>query len=570
MIRLGRSAAVGGHVRDALEVFTSGIGKFPADARFYRHRGHRYVTVREFDKAIADLTKASQLIAGKPDEPEPSTADPSVMSSETLHYAIYYHLGLAHYLKGDFARALPVYRQCLAVAKGNDDQTAGASDWLYMTLRRLGRADEAAKVLEPIVPGMKIKDDQQYYDRLFMYKGLKTPDDLLRAGGDPVSAATLAYGVANWHLYNGRKDEAKALFENIITGPNWMPFGFIAAEAELARMTDARVNEPSLVARLQQFIKDNPTSPKLETVYSSLLSAAARDADPDTLLAIADEVEARFPESHSRANDVTNAMTTFRQVKGETAAKALAQKLIETETNPGVLLSAAKALPAESPRLLEKAIALRRTVDSATAFPTLEDLTWAYVEALDRAGRRDESARLQKEVVEYSRKRIAELDALPKDDPARSSLPLLRASLANRYFTLARQAVSARQYERALEYVKLSEESDANSPLEFATRYDEQRAAIYAAMKRPDLELESWVKVFANCMEIRTRDRIRELAVRVGRKPEEMLQRARDIRARSARPVAGFELKTVDGPPLSLASLTSKNKVTLFTFFFPT
>jgi tetratricopeptide (TPR) repeat protein len=239
MVWLGRRAAAAGHIREAIDVLTRGIAKFPADARFYRHRGHRYITVREFDKAIADLTKASQLIAGKPDEPEPALADPKLMSSETLHYAVYYHLGLAHYLKGGFARALPVYRQCLAVARGatgNDDQTAGASDWLYMTLRRLGRAYEAAKVLEPIVPGMKIKDDQQYYDRLLMYKGLKTPEDLLRAGGDPVSAATLAYGVANWYLYNGRKDEAKALFEKIITGANWMPFGLIAAEAELARM----------------------------------------------------------------------------------------------------------------------------------------------------------------------------------------------------------------------------------------------------------------------------------------------------------------------------------------------
>jgi hypothetical protein len=119
---------------------------------------------------------------------------------------------------------------------GNDDVTAGASDWLYMTLRRLDRRDEAAKVLEAIVAGMKIKDDQQYYDRLLMYKGLRKPEDLLNAGGDPVSAATLAYGVGNWYLYEGRKDEAKAIFQRIITGPNWMPFGFIAAEAELARM----------------------------------------------------------------------------------------------------------------------------------------------------------------------------------------------------------------------------------------------------------------------------------------------------------------------------------------------
>jgi tetratricopeptide (TPR) repeat protein len=235
---LGRQTAAAGRVRLAIDIFTKGIAQFPADPRFCRHRGHRYVTVREFDKAIADLAHAAELVKGKPDQPEPSTADAKVMSSETLHYAIYYHLGLAHYLKGDFAAALPVYRQCLAAATANasDDLTAGASDWLYMTLRRIGRAEDAAKVLEPIVPGMKVKDDQQYYDRLMMYKGAKKPEELLAPGRDPVSEATLAYGVANWHLYNGRKDEAKALFQKIVTGPNWMPFGFIAAEAELARM----------------------------------------------------------------------------------------------------------------------------------------------------------------------------------------------------------------------------------------------------------------------------------------------------------------------------------------------
>jgi tetratricopeptide (TPR) repeat protein len=217
---------------------TSGIAKFPNDARFYRHRGHRYVTLRQFDKAIADLTKGSQVVAGKPDQQEPTTADVKVMSSETVDYAIYYHLGLAYYLKGDFERALPVYRQCLAVAKGpmgNDDQIAGSSDWLYMTLRRAGRADEAAKVLEAIVPGMKVKDDQNYYDRLMMYKGVKTPQEIMATAKDAVSEATLAYGVANWHLYNGRKADATPIFERIVKGANWMPFGVIAAEAELAR-----------------------------------------------------------------------------------------------------------------------------------------------------------------------------------------------------------------------------------------------------------------------------------------------------------------------------------------------
>jgi Tfp pilus assembly protein PilF len=234
---LGRQLAAAGRVREAVSVYSRALEKFPADARLYRHRGHRYVTLRQFDKAVADLEKAVTLVAGKADVQEPTTADRSVMSSETLHYGIWYHLGLAYYLKGDFQGALRPYRECLAVAKkNNDDEVVGATDWLYMTLRRLGSVDEAAKLLDVIVPGMKVKDDQTYYDRLMMYKGVKTPEQLLAAGGDPVTAATLAYGVGNWYLYNGREDQAKAIFERVVTVANWMPFGVIASEAELARM----------------------------------------------------------------------------------------------------------------------------------------------------------------------------------------------------------------------------------------------------------------------------------------------------------------------------------------------
>jgi tetratricopeptide (TPR) repeat protein len=191
--------------------------------------------VREFDKAIADLTRGTQLIAGQPDEPEPSTADPGVMSTETLHYAIWYHLGIAHYMKGEFDRAATAFRSCLDTAKGSDDRKTGASDWLYMTLRRQGRPDDAASLLEGITPAMKVTGSRVYLDRLLMYKGVYTPEDLLRAGGDSVNAATYAYAVGNWYLYSGQKDRAREVFERIVRGPNWLPFGFIGAEAELAR-----------------------------------------------------------------------------------------------------------------------------------------------------------------------------------------------------------------------------------------------------------------------------------------------------------------------------------------------
>ena len=67
-----------------------------------------------------------------------------------------------------------------------------------------------------------------------MYKGVYAPEDLLRAGGDPLTQETYGYAVGNWHLYNGRRDEARAAFERVVAGPQWPAFGHVAAEADLA------------------------------------------------------------------------------------------------------------------------------------------------------------------------------------------------------------------------------------------------------------------------------------------------------------------------------------------------
>ena len=48
--------------------------------------------------------------------------------------------------------------------------------------------------------------------------------------------ATQGYGVGNWYLYNGEEDEARRIFEHVLSGDYWAAFGYIAAEAELVRM----------------------------------------------------------------------------------------------------------------------------------------------------------------------------------------------------------------------------------------------------------------------------------------------------------------------------------------------
>jgi tetratricopeptide (TPR) repeat protein len=235
LIWVGRRLAYLGRYREAIDVFTDGITRHPEDARLYRHRGHRYITIRELDRATTDLQKAAELIRGKPDEVEPDgQPNAAGIPTSTLQSNIWYHLALANYLKHDFEAALPAWLEGMAVSN-NDDMKAATSDWLYMTYRRLDRAADAARVLEPINADMRILENTAYHRRLLMYKGEIPPDSLLSVQeADPVQIATYGYGVGNWYLYNGERAKAEEIFRRILEGPNWAAFGFIAAEAELA------------------------------------------------------------------------------------------------------------------------------------------------------------------------------------------------------------------------------------------------------------------------------------------------------------------------------------------------
>ena len=243
LIWLGRRTAYLGRYREAIELFGEGIERFPEDARFYRHRGHRWITVREFERAIADLAQAAKLVHDQPDEVEPDgMPNAAGIPVSTLQTNIWYHLGLAQYLTGDFTRALHSFLQCLERST-NDDMLVAASDWLYMIHRRLGMDDEAERLLDGIHEEMEILENHAYHRRLLMYKGILEPEELLETGADAEDAAlqlaTQGYGVGNWYLYNGDAERAREIFEQIVAAGNWAAFGTIAAEAELRRMRDA-------------------------------------------------------------------------------------------------------------------------------------------------------------------------------------------------------------------------------------------------------------------------------------------------------------------------------------------
>ena len=223
--------------QDAIALFSKGIALHPNNAKLYRHRGHRHITVRQFDRAVADFEKAASLIKGKPDEIEPDGApNPTGKPRSTLHFNIWYHLALAHYLKGDYDKALAAYDECMKVST-NDDSITATADWMWMTLMRLNRKAEAAKVLERISPKMEILENGSYHRRLLMYKGLEKPEALLDpTNADALTIATQGYGVGNWYYVMGDRARARAIFEKVLASPSWSAFGYIAAEADLMRM----------------------------------------------------------------------------------------------------------------------------------------------------------------------------------------------------------------------------------------------------------------------------------------------------------------------------------------------
>ena len=237
-IWLGRRTAYLGRYKESIRIYTQGIEQFPADARFYRHRGHRLITLRCFDAAIADLEKASKLIAGKPDEIEPDgLPNARNIPTSTLQSNIWYHLGLAYYLKGDFQRALSAYREAEKVSK-NADMLIATTHWVYMTLRRLGLEKEASKTLAPIKDNLDLIENGDYYRMIRVYKGQLDPATLwaeITQRSDSLSNATLGYGLGNWFLYNGQRADAEKLFRQVTAGNQWSSFGYIAAEAELKR-----------------------------------------------------------------------------------------------------------------------------------------------------------------------------------------------------------------------------------------------------------------------------------------------------------------------------------------------
>lgn len=234
----GRRLAYTGRYIEAINAYSEGMEKFPDEPRLYRHRGHRFFTLRMFDRAIEDFEYAATLFHGQEDMVEPD-GNPNVRNTpvSSLQINTWYHLALSYYVKNDLQKSVEAWNECLKVSV-NPDMLAATTHWLYQTLRRMGRDAEADEVLKPITPDMDVFENQAYYYCVLFYRGDMTIEDLYaeESGILAYMFEGTKYGIGNWHYYNGDRERAREIFQEIVDGPGWGSFAAITAEADLARM----------------------------------------------------------------------------------------------------------------------------------------------------------------------------------------------------------------------------------------------------------------------------------------------------------------------------------------------
>lgn len=227
--------------RQAMALYTRAADLAPEDWRPFRFRGHRHLSVREFDRGIQDLEKARELAPN--------------------NWDVAYHLGLAYFLAGRFGDAADEYVRCLDLADDPEAQAVNSdtyrscsqngddlesrvamTEWATRALLRSGRPEEAAALLEPVQADWAVQENVAYLHDLLYHKGELSRDDLMReVEQGTYRLETVGYGIVNQTLVEGDTTAALDLLEELVADPWWPGFGRLAAEAELMRLEEAGV-----------------------------------------------------------------------------------------------------------------------------------------------------------------------------------------------------------------------------------------------------------------------------------------------------------------------------------------
>ena len=242
IIWYGRRLAYLGKYQEAINIFTEGIKKHPQSHKLYRHRGHRYITIRQYDQAIDDLQNAAFYSSNERNDIEPDGI-PNAYNKplSNTKWNIMYHLGLAYYLKGNYDKAISSYKKCTQYSDNNDLKVK-ATNWLFATYSKIGNEDAATVLIEEIPGKMRLLENRLYHDLIMLYRGFITPDVVIRRNSSNGEInANVGYGLGNWYLINGDVNSALNIFSRVLDGSQVDAFGFVACEVEMANLINARI-----------------------------------------------------------------------------------------------------------------------------------------------------------------------------------------------------------------------------------------------------------------------------------------------------------------------------------------
>ena len=199
--------------REAVEAYSKAITINPFNGIYYRHRGHRHISCRQYEEAAADFTLASRLIPN--------------------NWDVWYHLGLSYYLMGEYEDARKAYKNCYEISEAVD-QFCACTDWYWRTLMRLGETEEAAKLIEHVDPNLDPDADWVGYSRtVLLYKGVLSPEKLMEELVDASALATptIAYCLSNYYYMQGDMEKSNKALEFLLDFCKeswWSAFGYLA------------------------------------------------------------------------------------------------------------------------------------------------------------------------------------------------------------------------------------------------------------------------------------------------------------------------------------------------------
>lgn len=203
-------------ILDSIAVLDAAIKQHPESGKLLRHRAQRYLTLREFDKSIADGLAGVKLYENQPIERERPGPAYFPGDPDMVQMYLFYHLGQAYFGKHDYDSAQKWFAKAREVASFSRDNETETSTvyWLFLCAARAGRTAEARAILDgynktlfDIYPK---GGSDTYFDGIQLFKGNRPVTSMFSTsdGGQPFATAegvmaSTSFSIAQYYLLMG-------------------------------------------------------------------------------------------------------------------------------------------------------------------------------------------------------------------------------------------------------------------------------------------------------------------------------------------------------------------------------